>query len=1231
MTNAKPNPYVGPRAFQIDETLYGRERELRQLKSLLVAERIVLLHSPSGAGKTSLINAGLIPAMRKSFNMLPVIRVNLEPPLELQSVEGFNRYTFSTLASLEEAHPLEQRLPNAVLAALSLDAYLAQRAAPGDLLLIFDQFEEILTSSPADREARAAFFAGLGAALRNDDRWALFSMREDFIGALDPYLRPLPGQLESRYRLDLLGAEAARQAVQKPARAEGVEFSDEAAQKLVDDLRVIQVQKLDGTTESIPGLYVEPVQLQVICYNLWETGAAEDGRIGTDDLQRIGSINQSLSAYYANRVQRASESGRVDERLVRLWFEQTLITPEGVRNQVLRTQAFNAAGITEMALSQLESAHLIRSETRAGKIWVELAHDRLVEPVRQSNVAWFEMNLSLLQKRSALWEKQGHSDGLLLRGKEFKEAEQQAKSQELTQVERGYLETSRSLYKREQRERRRNTLMTILAIGATIALIAAILLWRSAQDSAAKAIDAQATAEANAMDAMVQKIKADQLLIIAEEKTKNSRAGELAAQAVTLHDSDLFLSSLLGIEAFRSYDTIQTRKILLSNLVTYPQVFQFIPNENYLRGIAISPDGKKLAAGTCDSYMICNAGEVTLWNLPDRQIIGKLRTDTEENGTYSLAFSPDGKILAVGSYTNITLWDIVTQKAIGQTPVINQGGINNLIFSKDGTRVLSGSGDGSITLWDTSSQQSIGKFSGGNTNIYSLALSPDGQTLASISSDQSITLWDVNTQKRISQLIGGFSPVCCLAYSPDGRLLAAGEKDDKGNFTILWDVASQLPYGKPIPGLYAAFSNDGKTLATSNREEKTVTLWNASTQESISEPFKVPGAYKLLFSMDGNSLIAAYSDENISSIAVLDLLPRQPASRFLAKNLPFIRDLTFSPDDKTLAFAGYDQAGLLDVETGKPIGQPIIGHSGPVVSVVFNSDGSMLATGGEDKSILLWNVADHKSIGQPLIGHAGPVVSLAFSPDGKMLASESLDASSTSVITGKTVIVWDLATGKPVGQNTISPGDVLVNYLAFSPDGKTLATINGDTIVIFDLTEYKLTARTSPSVYSYIQNITFGLEGKTLLSLDGRNNIIVWDMKTLLPINTKLPKPDMYGGGGQLFSGAFSHDGNFAVDFHMTLWDVKTNQPVGRLPSVINLVSGNAMSSNGNLLAGVDSDATSIILVNLTPSSWVEETCQRIGRNLTRAEWMQYFPDEPYTATCAQWPLEPEPTATSTP
>lgn len=262
---ARPNPYVGPRAFQRGEKLYGRDLEVMQLLHLLMAERIVLLYSPSGAGKTSLIQAALIPRLEEEgFHVLPPMRVSLDLPADEQADSFSNRYVFSLLLSLEETLPPEQRTPLAELSTLALGEYLDRRQDGGaaGTVLIFDQFEEILTLDPLDRGLKLEFFAQVGAALRDRRRWALFAMREEFIAGLeDAYLRPIPTRLRTSYRLGLLVRRYARQAIQEPAKVAGLTFTDAAADKLVRDLSTVRVLQSDGSTEKRLGPHVEPVQL----------------------------------------------------------------------------------------------------------------------------------------------------------------------------------------------------------------------------------------------------------------------------------------------------------------------------------------------------------------------------------------------------------------------------------------------------------------------------------------------------------------------------------------------------------------------------------------------------------------------------------------------------------------------------------------------------------------------------------------------------------------------------------------------------------------------------------------------------------------------------------------------------------------------------------------------------------------------------------------------------------
>jgi hypothetical protein len=517
------NPYIGPRAFRTGEKLYGRDREARQLLDLLIAERLVLLHSPSGAGKTSLIRAGLIPLLQEeSFRVLPMVRVNLDIPPDVLRPGRVNRYLFSFLISCEEALPEEQRLPLEQLAAISmdlgflkrrarrtfdllsglgdgsaervssarpdalsssnrirsLDDYLAQRlqvVPDDDCVLIFDQFEEILTVNATDQEVKAAFFAQLGTLLRNRKRWALFAMREDYMAGLTPYLRFIPSRLGNTFRLDLLGAEAAQEALRQPVLQAGMDFEAAAAEKLVDDLRRVQVQNPDGTTEEQLGPAVEPVQLQVVGYRLWASLAADTKAISIDNVAAVGNVDQSLADYYAGHAAAVAQETGVRERAIREWFEHKLITEQDLRSQVLLGTE-RSEGLENRAIRHLENTHLIRAEKRGGATWFELVHDRLIRPIKQNNAAWFAANLSLLQRQADLWHTQNHAEGLLLRNEALAEAEAwaAAHAEEVTPLESNFLEACRKARAAAMWERRRNNVVRFLAIAATIAAIAAI-------------------------------------------------------------------------------------------------------------------------------------------------------------------------------------------------------------------------------------------------------------------------------------------------------------------------------------------------------------------------------------------------------------------------------------------------------------------------------------------------------------------------------------------------------------------------------------------------------------------------------------------------------------------------------------------------------------------------------------------------------------------------------------
>ncbi len=409
--DAATNPYVGPRSFTTSEQLFGRARETTEFIDLLLSERIVLLHSQSGAGKTSLIHAAVIPRLiEEGFDVLPTIRVS-RPPLPGEESAGANRYLVSATRDLTS----DMDAP-ALAGTMRLDecvAALAARAAtPSPTLMVFDQFEELLTLDSGDREAKQEFCRQVGAILSDRSRWAIFAMREEYIGGLAPFIGMLPTRLANRFRLELLSPEAARESIRRPAEGVGVTYEERAVDRLVDDLRRVQQQTSSNTIEERLGPYIEPVHLQVVCTNLWLGLPAGTTRIGEAQVANVGTVDSALGGYYAAAVSASAAAGSCDERSLRMYIGEAFIV-NGVRAQALAGQE-TQHGVTALGLKALDDRYVVRRDERRGGIWYELSHDRLIQPVLRDNERWKREKDPEIVKMAEEWERLGRPTRLLL-------------------------------------------------------------------------------------------------------------------------------------------------------------------------------------------------------------------------------------------------------------------------------------------------------------------------------------------------------------------------------------------------------------------------------------------------------------------------------------------------------------------------------------------------------------------------------------------------------------------------------------------------------------------------------------------------------------------------------------------------------------------------------------------------------------------------------------------------
>ncbi len=374
-------PYPGPRPFSIKESEFfcGREGEKADLRDLLLTYRAVLLYSQSGAGKSSLVSAGLLAPLDRSQWVSG--RVAGEYPDK--SLGPVNIHTYNLLHSSNIG--LTGPTPP------TLAARLARVNSNTPWFLVLDQFEEMFTACPERWKDRQQFFEEIAKLFVTDRQiHVLFVIREEYVAELDRFSSYLPDGFRIRYRLERLRKLEALEAIVKPA--EQTEESNksrrmqELAEPIVENLLQVPVENKDGSVIKVEGEYVEPVHLQVVCRDLW---SRLENATEANHSTALVDVDTALGNYYNNVLRKISRSNPWREYQLRRWFATSLVTRSGTRGIVfMNLRKGETEGIPNAQVEQLESEHLLRLAPRAGARWYELTHDRFISPIRLSNRAY---------------------------------------------------------------------------------------------------------------------------------------------------------------------------------------------------------------------------------------------------------------------------------------------------------------------------------------------------------------------------------------------------------------------------------------------------------------------------------------------------------------------------------------------------------------------------------------------------------------------------------------------------------------------------------------------------------------------------------------------------------------------------------------------------------------------------------------------------------------------------
>jgi WD40 repeat protein len=1098
------NPYVGPRPFERGDRdkFFGRTREARDLLALIMAERVVLFYAESGAGKTSLLNTQIIPQLEdEGFYVLPVVRVGSELPPGLPASAVKNIFVFSVWMGLMGANtPLATMTGNNLLAALKNQWASAPRDEFDELrppILIIDQFEEILTTHRERWQEAQGFFEQLAEALEKIPQLGIvLAMREDFVAGLDPYAPLLPKRLKTRYRMERLGNEGALEAVKKPAAKAGVPFAPDVAENLVNDLRRIKAGTFTTKDEVTFGPNVEPVQLQVVCSQLWENLPEQaDQRIDAEDVREYGNVDRALINFYESAVAQVAQQTTLQERDLRHWFDRQLITPMQTRGLVLRSEK-DTAGLPNPAVDLLERRHLISSDVRAGARWYELAHDRLIDPVLQSNRAYDLARQTTLRLTARQWQ-QTKQSGLLFLGQALREAEAwiAAHPDDAEPEEIEFVQASVQLEKSRQRRRLLNiagfvTAAIVIAVVSVLGLlayqqsriatsreyasVATRLQYGDQQQAiivARMAVDAAHTAEAE--------IALRQSILDYYPTTTLPDVPDVVYTVQYSPDGQQILAGMVNGEA-RTWDA-QSHQLLQ----TYPVGVGTAADrsdEFGIWGAAYRPDGQEIA--------FTSGNHIEIWNADGRPII-TLTGHTKP--VLSVAYSLDGKWLASGGEdANTYVWTTQTWQPISLTNHART--VRSVAFSPDGKLLGVGSWDRSITLHPieltTSGALSIGlpiTLTGHTGNVNALAFSPDSQRLASASDDRTVRVWDVKTGQEQTTLTGHTAAVRTVAYSADGQYLLSGGGD---SVVLIWAIGrSDTQYIDYLTGPTsvingAAFSPDGRYVLGGSGDGS---IWIWDRQPPANAAYTTlnghaAGVRRLIYKPDGSILASASADGTVvlwdtASGQIVLQLPRIGSGLWSA---------AFSPDGKLIATAGADgSTRIWNISAGQPTTATIAlyGHgTDQVGAVAFSSDGRYLATGGWDKNAVIWDTQTWQPL-HKLEGHLDDLYNVAFSPDSRTLATASGD---------DTIKLWDVATGTLITTLIGHTNDVF--GLAFRPDGQQLASGAWDnTIRLWDMQTYT-TTETLAGHTGYVYDVAYSPDGKYLVSGSRDQSTFLWNL-----------------------------------------------------------------------------------------------------------------------------------------